>query len=357
MTNAHVQGVVLDTMVISWLLDDRQDRHHPARAPHRAGNRPGHRRTRRGPDLPRPRQRTAGPAGGLADRPTTRPEGGHQQARWPAHAPASVHHRRPRRRRPAPRRPGGGQPRRSAYPRCATTARESPWIGTRPTLSRPSSPEPPDRGTVPIGSAPDATDVEPSNVVEDSVTRTSSRRNAIPVAATHRSASWIFCESAWPTRLRSARSEAQPSISNSLVWITSTSTSDRSSCRRRSSPQLARSAPYRSSVTVTNDTTLERPPMTRRASQRAALAADPAANSPRRCRRRESCGVVRSRVGQCRVEGVPLLVSDVLESELLGAQPRPRVPQALVIHRVQAEMRLLGLLDYGHATSLGTRTP
>lgn len=58
-------------------------------------------------------------------------------------------------------------------------------------------------------------------------------------------------------------------------------------------------------------------------------------------------------VRQCRVEGLPFVVTDVDEGELLGVQTWPRLPQSLVIHRVQTEMRLLGL-DDGHATSVRT---
>jgi len=78
----------------------------PARAPHGAGDRPGHRRARGWADLPRLRRTAAGPARRRPDCPPGGlPRWDHQAGRA-AHPAARVHHRRPRRRGPAPRCPG-----------------------------------------------------------------------------------------------------------------------------------------------------------------------------------------------------------------------------------------------------------
>ena len=51
----------------------REDRHHPARATHRASDRPGHRRTVRGAGPPDPGRPAAGPSRRRPDRPPGRP--------------------------------------------------------------------------------------------------------------------------------------------------------------------------------------------------------------------------------------------------------------------------------------------
>ena len=66
----------------------RQGRHHPARASHRPGDRPGHRRTLRRPYLPHRRQAPTRPARRRADPPPGRAPRRDQQERRPAHAAA-----------------------------------------------------------------------------------------------------------------------------------------------------------------------------------------------------------------------------------------------------------------------------
>src|SRR5690242_9295795 len=84
----------------------RQGRHHPARAAHGPGDRPGDRRAQRPPGLPDPGRSAAGPARRRADCPPYRPPRRDHQARRPAHAAARVHHRSPRRGGPAAGCPG-----------------------------------------------------------------------------------------------------------------------------------------------------------------------------------------------------------------------------------------------------------
>jgi integrase len=71
----------------------REGRHHPARATHRASDRPGHRRTVRGAGLPGAGRPAAGPSWRRPDRPPGRPPRRDHQARRAAHAAARVHYR------------------------------------------------------------------------------------------------------------------------------------------------------------------------------------------------------------------------------------------------------------------------
>lgn len=97
--------------------------------PHGPRHRLGHRRARRGSDLPRPERRAPRPARSLANRAPAGPQGRDQQARRAAHAPPRIHHRRPRRRRSAARCPRSSQPRRSA---------DHDALRPRPRVPRPS---------------------------------------------------------------------------------------------------------------------------------------------------------------------------------------------------------------------------
>ena len=72
----------------------RQGRHHPARAAHRPGNRPGHRGTNRRTGVPGRGRAAAGPARRRADRPQDRPPRRDRQSRHSPHAAARIHHRR-----------------------------------------------------------------------------------------------------------------------------------------------------------------------------------------------------------------------------------------------------------------------
>ena len=93
----------------------RQGRHHPARAAHRPGARPGDRRAHRRAAVPRWRRATAGPARRRPDRPPGHPARRDLQAGQPAHPAARVDYGRPRRRGPAARRARGRIARRPAH--------------------------------------------------------------------------------------------------------------------------------------------------------------------------------------------------------------------------------------------------
>jgi integrase len=95
-TGADIEQLGLErghrTLVIT--RQGRQGRHHPARAPHRPGGRPGRRGTQRWPGLPGHVGAAAGPARRRADRPPYRPPRRDRREGRAAHAAARVHHRR-----------------------------------------------------------------------------------------------------------------------------------------------------------------------------------------------------------------------------------------------------------------------
>ena len=116
------------------------------------------------------------------------------------------------------------------------------------------------------GVAPRASSISSSTPTKMLSSDTSGIRSRNAVAAIHRSASWIFCPSPWPSRSQRTRSAAHTCIISSSGWTIVNRSRSCSRPRRRSSPHPAFNAPYRSSVTVTNDTNARRlPTMSRKA--------------------------------------------------------------------------------------------
>ena len=122
----------------------RQDRHHPARAPHRPRHRPRRRRTLRRADLRRDRRSnvsTATPRAGSCVASPARPGSPSGSDPTPCATRSS-----PPRSTPASRCATSKKPPATPIlePRCATTEPASPSTDTPPTSSPPSSPAPPD---------------------------------------------------------------------------------------------------------------------------------------------------------------------------------------------------------------------
>jgi Phage integrase, N-terminal SAM-like domain len=115
---------------------ERQGRHHPARATHRPGNRPGHRRAHQRVSVPGRGRAPARPARRRADRPQGRPPRRDHQDRHAPHSQARVHHRRPGCRGAAARRARSRLSRRSAdHDAICQGEPAAAWTATPPTSS------------------------------------------------------------------------------------------------------------------------------------------------------------------------------------------------------------------------------